>query len=585
MALLARLAGIPHVAATSEDYPGSLLDVRHRRVRRRRPRGRRRARGRGHVRARRGGGPPAGRRTGSPPRPLPAATGRPGPGRYVVVHPGASRARPRASRPARRGRASPRRSPRDGWHVVVTGGPGERARRARRSRRGTASTWPAAPTSPSSPACSPAPRASSSATPGRRTCRGRRHARGQSLFSPVVPAERWRPVRVPTVVLGDQERAPAGGTRARACPVAGHPCPTAVTGREVVDAVRALARRRSAEHWDGVGVRILVWHVHGSWTDLVRPGRARLPPAGPARPRPRRPGPGPDLGLAGAVREVTPRSCATRRSTSSCCSGRTRSTWSSAGPAAGRDRRARACTSSTTPPPGTPCAASTRPCATTGCATCRSSTSRAFNAMAWDCGGRPTTVIEHGIPDPGHRYTGDRRLAGGGRQRAGAPVAGRRHATSLLDMARSVPVSTSTASAWTGSARSRSSARSRAWTAAGATTSPQHQLHDALARHRAYFHPYRWTSLGPVADRGDDDRHAGAGPARTTEAPEAVPAAARAGHHRPRLGSARPPGAGSPTRTRRAARGEVARPHALDRFWLTRFLDRLGPASSKEVAR
>uniref|UniRef100_UPI000A697115 glycosyltransferase family 9 protein n=1 Tax=Cellulosimicrobium cellulans TaxID=1710 RepID=UPI000A697115 len=31
MALLARLAGIGHVAGTSEDYPGSLLDVRHRR--------------------------------------------------------------------------------------------------------------------------------------------------------------------------------------------------------------------------------------------------------------------------------------------------------------------------------------------------------------------------------------------------------------------------------------------------------------------------------------------------------------------------------------------------------------------------
>src|SRR4029450_5284153 len=29
-ALLLRLAGVPHVAATSVDYPGSLLDVRHR---------------------------------------------------------------------------------------------------------------------------------------------------------------------------------------------------------------------------------------------------------------------------------------------------------------------------------------------------------------------------------------------------------------------------------------------------------------------------------------------------------------------------------------------------------------------------
>ena len=30
-----------------------------------------------------------------------------------------------------------------------------------------------------------------------------------------------------------------------------------------------------------------------------------------------------------------------------------------------------------------------------------------FNRMMWDCGGAPTSVVEHGIPDPGYRYTGE----------------------------------------------------------------------------------------------------------------------------------------------------------------------------------
>ncbi|MCU1553282.1 MAG: transferase, partial [Arthrobacter sp.] len=30
-----------------------------------------------------------------------------------------------------------------------------------------------------------------------------------------------------------------------------------------------------------------------------------------------------------------------------------------------------------------------------------------FNELFWDNGAAPTTVIEHGIPDPGHLYTGD----------------------------------------------------------------------------------------------------------------------------------------------------------------------------------
>ena len=49
-------------------------------------------------------------------------------------------------------------------------------------------------------------------------------------------------------------------------------------------------------------MRILLWHVHGSWTTVVRPGRARVPPARPAGPRTGRPRPGADLGLASVRR-------------------------------------------------------------------------------------------------------------------------------------------------------------------------------------------------------------------------------------------------------------------------------------------
>ncbi|MDT7709472.1 MAG: hypothetical protein QOG20_5079 [Pseudonocardiales bacterium] len=61
-----------------------------------------------------------------------------------------------------------------------------------------------------------------------------------SLFAPVVPAVRWRPYRVPHVLLGDQG-APCRGSRARECPVPGHPCLAGVTPHEVADAVAHLA--------------------------------------------------------------------------------------------------------------------------------------------------------------------------------------------------------------------------------------------------------------------------------------------------------------------------------------------------------
>jgi ADP-heptose:LPS heptosyltransferase len=67
-----------------------------------------------------------------------------------------------------------------------------------------------------------------------------------SLFSPVVPAERWRPWGVRHVLVGDQEAACAG-SRARICPVPRHPCLDGVPVGEVVTAVERLAPLRTVQ--------------------------------------------------------------------------------------------------------------------------------------------------------------------------------------------------------------------------------------------------------------------------------------------------------------------------------------------------
>lgn len=61
-----------------------------------------------------------------------------------------------------------------------------------------------------------------------------------SLFAPVVPAARWAPYGVPAIALGRQD-APCAGTRARVCPVPGHPCLDLIDPADVVAAVAELA--------------------------------------------------------------------------------------------------------------------------------------------------------------------------------------------------------------------------------------------------------------------------------------------------------------------------------------------------------
>lgn len=239
VALLAKLAGIPYVAADSVDYPGSLLDLRHRR-----DGGHEVTAGLALARAA-GGRLPAGD-TGrlAVTRPLPDVGALVPAEPYVVVHPGAA-VPARAPAPAQvvdivaALRAA-------GWPVVLTGGHAERGPTdrimtalrpldpgggvvclaGRTSLAGLAGVLAGA-ASVVVGNTGPAHLAAAVGTPV------------VSLFAPVVPAERWAPYGVPGVVLGDQW-APCRDSRARECPVPGHPCLTGVGADEVVAAVHRL---------------------------------------------------------------------------------------------------------------------------------------------------------------------------------------------------------------------------------------------------------------------------------------------------------------------------------------------------------
>jgi glycosyltransferase involved in cell wall biosynthesis len=114
-----------------------------------------------------------------------------------------------------------------------------------------------------------------------------------------------------------------------------------------------------------------------------------------------------------------------------------------------------------------------------------------FNELFWDAGRTPSTVIEHGVVDPGPRWSGD--LA-----RAAVVVneparRGRYTGTDLLPFfAERTPVDVF------GMGVSDLPGRLGAATAdiRGFEDFPQDRMHGALARRRVYLHPVRWTSLG-----------------------------------------------------------------------------------------
>jgi hypothetical protein len=179
-----------------------------------------------------------------------------------------------------------------------------------------------------------------------------------------------------------------------------------------------------------------------------------------------------------------------------------------------------------------------------------------FNDLFWDCGTTRTRVIEHGIVDPGYRYTGGTPRAAVviNEPRRRARVTG----TDLLDRfaGDGVPIDLFGIDAEA---------------LGGVDDVPQHRLHDEMARRRVYLHPIRWTSLGLALIEA---MHLGMPVVAlaTTEAPEAVPAAAGVlSTSVERLADAARGFLADAERARKA--GVAAREAALQRFGLQRFLD------------
>jgi glycosyltransferase involved in cell wall biosynthesis len=108
-----------------------------------------------------------------------------------------------------------------------------------------------------------------------------------------------------------------------------------------------------------------------------------------------------------------------------------------------------------------------------------------FNDLFWDCGSTATRVIEHGIVDPGYRYSGATARAAVVINEPGRR--GRVTGTDLLEdfVAAGVPIDLF------GMRAGETSAPVTA-----IDDLPQERLHDELARRRVYLHPIRWTSLG-----------------------------------------------------------------------------------------
>ncbi|MBB5800684.1 ADP-heptose:LPS heptosyltransferase [Saccharothrix ecbatanensis] len=232
LALLLKLAGVPKVVARSTDYPGSLLDVRLRED----PDVPEAERALEVARAAGFGLPPGD--DGRLAITTPVETAEIGP--YVVLHPGAS-VPARAWSPDRCAEAVTALV-QAGHRVLVTGGPGETA--LTKYVAGTDGVDLGGRTTFAELAgllaradavvvgnTGPAHLAAAVGTPV------------VSLFAPVVPAERWAP-HGPHVLLGDQNAA-CRGSRARECPVPGHPCLNLVTPDRVVAAVAELVGVRT----------------------------------------------------------------------------------------------------------------------------------------------------------------------------------------------------------------------------------------------------------------------------------------------------------------------------------------------------
>ena len=235
-ALLLRMAGIPWIGAISDDYPGSLLDLRHRCAddlpEPERALGLARACG-ADLRAGDDGRLAVREEVAAGAAPI---------DRYVVLHPGTSV--PARAWSAEHHRETCRMLVARGERVVVTGAPDEQALTAYVAgddgidAGGTTDLGELARVLAGADVVvvgntGPAHLAAAVGTPV------------VSRFAPTVPAVRWAPYGVPLELLGDQD-APCRDSRATTCPVPGHPCLDSVTPLDVVTAVSAVRARGSA---------------------------------------------------------------------------------------------------------------------------------------------------------------------------------------------------------------------------------------------------------------------------------------------------------------------------------------------------
>jgi glycosyltransferase involved in cell wall biosynthesis len=191
-----------------------------------------------------------------------------------------------------------------------------------------------------------------------------------------------------------------------------------------------------------------------------------------------------------------------------------------------------------------------------------------FNQLFWDTGTTPTCVVEHGVVDPGHRYTGDleRAVAVVNEPVRRARVTG----TDLLQPlaeASGVPVDLF-------------GMRSEP---IGGVDVPQAVLHTEMARRRVYLHPIRWTSLGLTLLEA---MHLGMPVVAlaTTEVPAAIPPEAGVVSNDPAVlaGAMR---RFVEDRELALVTGKAARAAALERFGLQRFLSAWDAVLGEVVGR
>ena len=195
-----------------------------------------------------------------------------------------------------------------------------------------------------------------------------------------------------------------------------------------------------------------------------------------------------------------------------------------------------------------------------------------FNAVMWDAGGTPTAVVEHGVVDPGAQWTGELAAAAAC---INEPIRrGRITGTDLLPgLAAAAPIDVFGIGTDGLADHLRDDLGADPAVAARVRTVgdlPQHRMHAELARRRAYLHTARWTSLGlslieammlgmPVVVLD------------STEAAEAVPPGAGVRSTDPaRLAAGLRELVADPAAA--AAAGQRARRAALDRYGLGRFL-------------